>query len=707
MAESVGVACVVDSSLSLQAEWPRIMAEYIVPLFQRLYDAGRIFKIAFVCYASSATHPSPLLSKLNFAPPQNIVKDLKDDPARLGVGQTGSGGGRGMAVLEGLVAAVELIDLFKATAEKVTCHIIHVAASPPDAAERPLWNVSPRLDTVTWDSLPQEMQKRDIKYSHVLLTPIGKLTTFHSAVAGAAVQTPWFPVRNHHSVRLSGYPPAKAASGKRPHEPPATTNDDNQDSKRARVLSATQSPKPSSSSQASSPPQTQPTPSPIIPPANPAAAARPTPTPNVTPQAYQKMIEHVAETERQLKAKMVEASNHQRAGRMKEADDVRQHLQPMFASYKRMKLVMDQYRSKVQDQHTQQSGTAAPNAPSSIAAALASLAPTVTFPSTEPTTTIPPSTAPPSSGIPTTTEVPNTSPGPITALVTAPPSAPLPIPPSGPGSTTTPQIPQAPPATQVPTIPPTVETPPVPSQTLNKAQDAQLQKLLEQQRRTPRMTPAVPPSQPSIAPPPSQNTPPQPVIPVPAQGAPVPASAHRWEGTLAWRGLEPITHAKTELQTRVMLASMSNQELPRKDFWPSTWNLQPSKEKAIPWYLSQDWIKRVNCVPFMLQPRDVPGEDKAKNEEHFRALVRLLVEKKIYALSGWPGLEGKEQRVVIFLTKGGLAGAYFADGAPELPAAEICGIELDSVPPHVAYVLWRLPPQQLTVLNGMTMEQRK
>lgn len=66
------------------------------------------FKIAFVCYAPSATHPSPLLSKLSFAPPQHIVKDLKDDPARLGVGQTGSGGGRGMAVLEGLVAAVEV-----------------------------------------------------------------------------------------------------------------------------------------------------------------------------------------------------------------------------------------------------------------------------------------------------------------------------------------------------------------------------------------------------------------------------------------------------------------------------------------------------------------------------------------------------------------------------------------------------------------------
>ena len=38
-------------------------------------------------------------------------------------------------------------------------HIIHLAASPPDSAERPMWNVSPLLDSLTWDTLPAELRK--------------------------------------------------------------------------------------------------------------------------------------------------------------------------------------------------------------------------------------------------------------------------------------------------------------------------------------------------------------------------------------------------------------------------------------------------------------------------------------------------------------------------------------------------------------------
>lgn len=58
-------------------------------------------------------------------------------------------------------------------------------------------------------------------------------------------------------------------------------------------------------------------------------------------------------------------------------------------------------------------------------------------------------------------------------------------------------------------------------------------------------------------------------------------------------------------------------------------SLTPSKEKMVPWFILQDWVKRSNAVMFILQPRDVGGEDKTKNEENFRALIRLLLEKKI------------------------------------------------------------------------------
>jgi len=369
-------------------------------------------------------------------------------------------------------------------------------------------------------------------------------------------------------------------------------------------------------------------------------------------------VEHLNDTEKQLKQKMAEAAAHQHAGRMAEADAIRQQLQPMFLQFKKMKMFMDQYRAKLQQEHRAQlaANQNAPNAPppglnnvsAMAAAAPAALAPTVNFPS-EQTPQGQPTVAPPIAG------------------------------PSG-----------------EPLVPPTQGPP----QTLNKAQDAQFQKLVEQQqRRTPRMGDAIiPPSQPLIASSPSQVQGPS-AAGVPRNG--------QWEGVLTWRGLEPTTHVRTELQTKVTLTSPSNPDLNRQYSWPIVLTLTPSKERAIPWFLMQDWLKRTNGIAFMLQPRDSPGDDKAKNEDHFRQLIRLLTEKKIYALSGWQINDGKEHRVMIFPTKGGLAGGYFADGLPEMPATHICEIELDSIPAPMAFILSRLPQQQIAQLSMLPLDKRK
>jgi len=52
--------------------------------------------------------PTPLLAKRFFVPFQSVTKELREEPSKLGIGQTSSGGTRGMAALEGLVAAVEV-----------------------------------------------------------------------------------------------------------------------------------------------------------------------------------------------------------------------------------------------------------------------------------------------------------------------------------------------------------------------------------------------------------------------------------------------------------------------------------------------------------------------------------------------------------------------------------------------------------------------
>jgi hypothetical protein len=66
------------------------------------------FRIGFITYATADTYPTPLLARRFFAPLPLVIKELREDPTKLGIGQTSSGGSRGMAALEGLVAAIEV-----------------------------------------------------------------------------------------------------------------------------------------------------------------------------------------------------------------------------------------------------------------------------------------------------------------------------------------------------------------------------------------------------------------------------------------------------------------------------------------------------------------------------------------------------------------------------------------------------------------------
>lgn len=59
-------------------------------------------------YATADTRPTPLLSKRFFVPVQTMIKELMDESGKYGIGQTASGGSKGMAALEGFVAAVEV-----------------------------------------------------------------------------------------------------------------------------------------------------------------------------------------------------------------------------------------------------------------------------------------------------------------------------------------------------------------------------------------------------------------------------------------------------------------------------------------------------------------------------------------------------------------------------------------------------------------------
>lgn len=124
----LAVAFIVESSTTIADEWSRIFQNYIGPMVQRLsqtYPTHKVyilfptfgnlfisspkFCIAFVCYGTADSIPSPLLCKKYFSDPKQVIQQMKENTGRLGIGRTNSGGSRGMAALEGFVAALEVI----------------------------------------------------------------------------------------------------------------------------------------------------------------------------------------------------------------------------------------------------------------------------------------------------------------------------------------------------------------------------------------------------------------------------------------------------------------------------------------------------------------------------------------------------------------------------------------------------------------------
>jgi mediator of RNA polymerase II transcription subunit 25 len=55
--------------------------------------------------------PSPILCKRFFTENTMVFREIFEEPMHFGIGMSNSGGSRGMAALEGLVAALEVISI--------------------------------------------------------------------------------------------------------------------------------------------------------------------------------------------------------------------------------------------------------------------------------------------------------------------------------------------------------------------------------------------------------------------------------------------------------------------------------------------------------------------------------------------------------------------------------------------------------------------
>ncbi|KAK7042227.1 hypothetical protein R3P38DRAFT_2889249 [Favolaschia claudopus] len=675
----IAIAFVVDSSTTLASEWTSILQGYIMPMLRRLGESnppGIKFRVAFVTYG---TQSMPILSKNFFDDLNPLLSAFRDDPSKLGLGQTSCGGSMGMAALEGFVAALELFDILKQSKQvknltsPPVSHIFHVAAGAPDSAERPQCNQFPILDCVTWDSLPSEMKKRNIHLSSISVkSKVPKFTDLHST---SSLVAPWFAVRPQHTVLLAGYatPPQKGL--KRPGDPMPVTPDP----KRAKITTPSNS-SPHNNPTASPAPPTQ---TPVPPPMQiPPPTALPPPTamqgpatagpsaPNAPPtnlatiqqrfQVLQNAFRMTEQLVRDLTSQLTDARNK---GDM-------QTVERLLPQWRDKNALLTKIKASIQPMLTQlaQQRAAFVHAQQAMAAQQAAQANAQGMhpgPGLGPTPPVPPPAAAPGQPggqLPPSELMKQDSPD---LQMIAPPdnsndtkmSPPPPLPSST--STLEQQHSTAPGHMRsasggggvggaghmrMPSMGNSVNPG---AMTASPVINQQMAKMLEQKERARQSSGAGP------IPPPN--------MPQPQQHSPV------WQGRLNWSGTNPAGGARDV--TTYVVASSANRDACHAETWPLILNLTLTDKHAVSIESLQLWMKRVE--PAICTFRCNPTHPNVPNNEmSYKALVAMLITKNFYFVASWTLPNGKvSANVLIFpVRSAGLIGAFFPlTGIPELP----------------------------------------
>ncbi|KAG6842103.1 hypothetical protein C0991_002757 [Blastosporella zonata] len=644
------IAFVVESSLAVANDWVNITLQYLSPMLRRLQEAnpGCKPRLAFITYAMADTRPSPLLCKRFFVDSSPVTMEMRDSPASLGIGSTNSGGNSGMAALEGLVAAIELFDVYMAVPSKnkqLVNHIFHIASASPDSSVHPRYNDSPNFDYITWEAIPAELKK----------------------AAPSAPKEPFFPTRSSHSVLLAGFPMSpQKPNTKRPADTHATP-----DPKRARLAPPVDvSPK----VQTPNTPSSQPKPSPILPPQvkiqppaqpqpilrTPVPAPAPVPAPPPAPTTVpnfpqppggapqnlghnlqnvnvQNVINAAKLVEEQIRNLHVSLQTAQNAGDAATMSELREELLKKQQLQSKFKALLFTYK-----QNQMRGGNLAQNQEMPV----------------------PPSNMPPSQpgmdqqAVATMLHKRTVSPGgPVGGQVRGP------IPPQGPNHA-------------------------------NMA--AQMQQMQKMDLQRARMQPNVPgPSngnagmQPTGPPLPSHLGPPV------DQRSPNKGPNSIWQGSISFSGTD-ASGAKKDIVVWVIGTSPNAPEISRTDTWPSVMPLQPAQQVAVPLADLQTWIQHHRPVLFNLTPQTHGVADPVGNETSFKALINLLIQRKAYAVSGWTLPSGEQGNNILFfpVNASSLGAACFPlTGLPELPKSRVLAT-IDLSNPELRARIMAMSPEQ-------------
>ncbi|KAF9533721.1 hypothetical protein CPB83DRAFT_844432 [Crepidotus variabilis] len=619
-----------------------------------------------------------------------------------------------MATLDGLVAALELFDALPSlpNTKIVASYIVHFVGAPADSSRKPNWNDNIMMDDLGWESLPNELKKRNIRYNVLSLQPIqGRLSEFYSAMNGNGdPSTPWFEIRPQYSLYAASIVALeiKGQPGKRSSEQEITV-DRTPDNKRPRLQGNADSPKPtpkntvsqhSSQSSLSQPkiqPPSQSAPKPPIP-AQAPAATHPQPpklTPQLTPasapvaqpptsvqapplasrippnfspaDAYQRF----GQVEASITALEAQLANARLTQQQDQIEHLGKELNNRKELHNKMKMAFDAHFKMIRSQ------------PPAVPNVLQNQQPPPSNPLTSNIPTAQPPTATPPA--PTTQDLMPTA---HARSLSA--------------------------ASSIPSTTPTL-TPAMPNITGNpQSISVQMQKMIEQNQRSQQTTPnltmgGVPPHMqmpggqvgmdPTFTGP--SATPGTGNMPGTSR---VPATTPQpeWNGALKWSGTAAT--GKKEMQCAVTVNSIMHPKKAYEDTWPPIMTLIPAPEQ-FPINDMHDFIKKHQPSVALFKP--AINEADAQN---YKSLMHLLITKKIYATSSWPNPSGMITRNIIFFPHTHhsiLAGAVFpVTGLPPLPTLVNPSLPT-SLPPNLPPALASLPLTTLQALQKMPPEQRQ
>ncbi|CAA7268166.1 unnamed protein product [Cyclocybe aegerita] len=680
--QALAVAVVFETSLAVSQQWRKIIGDYLMPCLKRLGEAhhtGGKLRLAIVSYATADNTPSPILAKHFFTDFHVMFKEMMEHPSRFGIGATNSGGSRGMSALEGLVASIELFDslLQHTSASKYTCHIIHIAASPPDSTRYPSWNETVALDEVDWEALPQELKKRNIHYNTINLKPsLPRFPQLHNTLNGEG-PAPFLTARPPHVLFLGPISSLQLPKG------PASTKrqidiqsmEHSPENKRQRLQPSTESPKPTPKPAAAvaapPPPPPLPTPPSVAPaastqppkPIHNAPSSQPPQPPQPQPPQPQPPQMNPAQMNPRMALEMgMRALKHVEVTiQAAMATGKTENLEMLKRDYLKRKDFVTKMAQAIQ---AMKDGGANP------------------FGMSNPNQSMPPGNAPP--------QVAENSVAAHIRSASGSAFRPNPIAPNPPAPTGS-----------------------SPSTSATLSINMQMQKMIEQQKSrlsAGQGSPIVggmpnPPPNPNPNPNPmaggmnpmgaaagmnSMAGPSQPMVPS-NNPNPVPV----WKGSLVYSGTSASGKKEVSIQAVAMTAFPA---VAHSKTWPQTMHLVPTQQQNLTLLDLQGWIK-AHKAGFCLFRVPPDASDAKTNESYYIGLVQLLFNRKIFATAAWTTPSGGQTKNAVFFPwNGALAGAVFPlTGMPEFPAPSAL-LSLSVPPGNTDPAQWeQLTPDQRRV----------